>query len=110
MRSRTLTINGTCYAPMTVWNDERHLVRIRLRDTTRVVCDRGTVQTIVQQAANFTAARRLTIQRASLGKWHTVDVVRRSLARRPMFEIEPVAAQGIVEVELDGRLVEIAED
>lgn len=110
MRSKTLTISGTRYAPMTVWNGEYHYVRIRFRDTTRVASDRGTVHTIVQRAANFTAARRLTVKRASRGKWHAVEVGRRSLARRLMFEIEPLAAQGIVEIELDGCLVELIED
>lgn len=109
MRSRRLTIVGTRYAPMSVWNGEYHCVRIRFRDTTRVASDRGTVHTIVQRAANFTAARRLTVKRASRGKWHSVEIGRRSLARRLMFEIEPLAARGVVEVELDGHLVEIAE-
>lgn len=110
MRSKTLIIPGTRYAPMTVWNGEYHYVRIRFRDITRVASDRGTVHTIVQRAANFTAARRLTVRRASRGKWHAVEVGKRSLARRLMFEIEPLAAQGIVEIELDGCLVKLIED
>jgi hypothetical protein len=110
MRSRKLTIDGTRYAPMTVWNGEYHYVRIRFLDTTRIASNRGNIHTIVQRAANFTAARRLSVKRALRGKWHSVEVGRRSLAKRLMFEIEPLIAQGIVEVELDGHLVEIADD
>lgn len=107
MQFKKLRIPGTLYKSMKVRDGERHQVRIRFRDTTRVECDRGTVHTIVQRAANFTAARRLTIDRALRGKWHTVDIGRRSLTRRLMVEIEDLATRGVVEVELDGYVVKL---
>ena len=107
MHSKVLTIDGTRYAPLTVWDGEYHYVRIRFRSITRIESNRGAIHTIVQRAANFTAARRLNVESAMRGKWHVVEIGRRSLAKRLMFEIEPLTAQGIVEVELDGHLVKI---
>jgi hypothetical protein len=94
---------------MTVWNGEYHRVRIRFRKNHQIERDRGTVHTIVSRAVNFRGTRRLTIERASRGKWHVIDIGRRSLARRFMVEMELLAVLGIVEIELDGHHVAIAE-
>lgn len=110
MRSKKLRIPGTRYCPMTVWNGEYHRVRIRFRNKRQIPRDRGTVHTIVSRAANYRGTRRLTIDRASRGKWHAVDIGRRALAKRFMIEIELLAVLGIVEIELDGHVVAIAEE
>lgn len=95
---------------MNVWNGEDHRVRIRFRDKRQVARDRGTVHTIISRAASYRGTRRLTIDRACRGKWHTFKIGRRKLAKRFLIEIELLARLGIVEVELDGHVVEMSED
>jgi hypothetical protein len=107
MRSKTLRIPCTQYGPMAVWNGNYHRVRIRFRDKRHIQRDRGTLHTIISRAASFKATRRLTIDRTSRGKWHTLDIGNRALAKRFMVEIELLVIHRIVEVELDGNVVYI---
>lgn len=100
-----LTIPGTAYRRMFVLDGPRHRVRFRLVDGTNVGRDRGTLHAIACRAAGFSATRRLTERRASRGRWHAVEVGRRDLTRRMLVDLEPLALQGIVEIELDGRRV-----
>lgn len=110
MTSKRRTIVGTSYAPMLVWNGEYHRVRIRFRNRRNISRNRGFAHVCVQNAAGFQATRRLTIERAYRGKWHSFDIGRRRLARRFMIEIEPLVLLGAVEVEMDGERVTASDD
>ncbi|MDY0969139.1 hypothetical protein [Sphingomonas sp. CFBP9021] len=105
MGSRQLSIAGTSYSKIDVWNGEYHDVAVRFRKTTTLVRDRGYVHVCAQNAGGFSATRRLTLARAMRGKWHRFDIKRRDLARRFLIEIEPLVALGVVDLKFDGGRV-----
>lgn len=108
MAHKNLRIAGTRYLPMRVWDGEQHRVRVRFRKRLHVPRDRGTLHTIICRATGYRGTRHLTEARAMKGNWHSLDIGRRTLAKRFMIEIEGLAALGIVEVMLDGKLVQLA--
>jgi hypothetical protein len=105
MASRRLTLTGTAYASFEVWNGEHHDVEVRFRSRATIVRDRGYVHVCAQNAGGFNATRRLTLARAIRGKWHRFGIGRRDLAQRFLREIEPLVAQGVVDLRFDGGRV-----
>ena len=107
MTIRRLKIPGTVYRRMTVLDGAHHRVRVRFVDASNIGRDRGTLHTIICRAAGYRGTRRLTERRAAKGRWHVVDIGRRDLTRRMMVDLEPLAVSGVLEFELDGRLVRL---
>ena len=105
--AKRLTISGTAFERMLVWNGDYHEVELRVLDPDDPCGTRWVAQEAVQNAAGFPGLRRFTNEVAYRRRWHRFPIKRRRLARRFMIQIEPLVREGLVAVRLDGERVRV---